>query len=426
LSGRGSEIIDSDGRRYLDASGGAAVSCIGHCDARVTEAIYRQVSRLDYVHSGAFTSEPAEELADLLCAATPLSLEKVYFVSSGSEAVETAIKMARQCQSERGQTGRHHLISRRQSYHGNTLGALARSGSEARRQPYLPMMVDPPRIDPCFAYHYMQADETPEAYGLRAATALEEKIQHLGAGTVAAFIAETVIGATSGAVVPPPGYFRAIRDICDRHGVLLILDEVMCGTNRTGPFLACEDEGITPDIVTLAKGLGGGYLPIGAVMCTASVHDTFSNGSGRFVHGHTYMAHPVACAAAVAVQRVIEEDFLSDNVRLQGKRLDGLLRHSLGNHPHVGDIRGKGLLQAIEFVSSREDRLPFPTDRGLAAAVGAACRDEGLLVYPGSGTVDGTKGDHILLAPPYNVTMDELVDIVERVTAAITSTVSAR
>ncbi|BAB52349.1 aspartate aminotransferase family protein [Mesorhizobium japonicum] len=415
----GHYIIDINGRRYLDASGGAAVSCIGHGDPRVVAAVAEQIARLDYAHSGAFTSPSAEELAAHICAEAGQGMARVYFVGSGSEAVEAAIKMARQCQIERRQPSRHVVISRRLSYHGNTLGALGRSGSETRRAPYAPMLQKRTQIAPCFPYHYAEPGETPEAYGLRAAEALEAEILRLGSENVAAFLAETVVGATSGAVVPATGYFRHIREICDRYGVLLICDEVMCGAHRTGPFLACSDEGVSPDIVTLAKGLGGGYLPIGAVVCRADVHDSFAQGSGAFTHGHTYMAHPVACAAALEVQRVIVDDRLAERVVRQGALLDAALRDRLSQHTYVGDIRGRGLLYAVELVADRETRVSFDPEMRLAARIGAQAKGRGLLVYPGSGTIDGLRGDHVLLAPAYSIDAQRVGEIADILTEAI-------
>lgn len=421
----GAYLFDADGRRYLDAAGGAAVSCIGHGDPRVVAAVADQMGRVDYAHSGAFTTDPAERLADRICTRAGAGIERVYFVGSGSEAVETAIKMARQCQIERGQPGRHIVISRRQSYHGNTLGALARSGNEGRRAPYAPMLPERTQIDPCFSYRHALPGETAQAYGRRAADTLEAEIQRLGAQNVAAFLAETVVGATTGAVAPAPGYFARIREICDRHGILLILDEVMCGVYRTGPFLACHDEGVAPDIVTLAKGLGGGYLPIGAVACSGAVHDSFANGSGGFVHGFTYMAHPACCAAALAVQDVIEADGLAGNVARQGAVLQGALQDRFGQHAHVGDIRGRGLLWAVELVQARETRAPFAPERGLAQRIGAEAKARGLMVYPGSGTVDGVAGDHILLAPPYTVTDDQIGFVADTLHLAIDAAIGA-
>ncbi|MGI3168798.1 aspartate aminotransferase family protein [Pseudooceanicola sp. C21-150M6] len=409
----GIEITDEDGRVYIDSTGGAAVSCIGHADPRVVAAMTKQASTLEYAHTVAFTSPPAEALADLLCAATPLPLDKAYIVSSGSEAVETAIKMARGYHLARGEESRIHIIGRRQSYHGNTLGALARGGNMGRRLPYLPLMTEAHLVDPCFEYRHALPGETPEDYGRRAADSLEAEILRLGPDTVAAFIAETVVGATTGCVPPAPGYFKRIREICDRYGVLLIIDEIMCGVYRCGPFFAIEAEGIAPDIVTLGKGLGGGYQPIAAAMCTAAVYDAFIEAGQSFIHGHTYMAHPVACAAALAVQQVIAKDGLADRVAPMGSYLAQRLNARFGNHPHVGNIRGRGLFQAIEIVTDRDDKTPFPVERMMATMVFDACRDIGLLVYPGSGTADGIAGDHVLVAPPYTVTEDQIDRIVD-------------
>lgn len=421
VMGKGLEIIDSLGRHYLDASGGAAVSCIGHGDARVVEAMRRNAAKLEFAHTSFFTSEAAEELADLLCSATPLPFDKVLFQTGGSEAIEAAIKMARQYHIERGEEGRHLVISRRLSYHGNTLGALAAGGNAGRQAPYRPLLIEGPKIDPCFDYHYRRADETPEDYALRSANALEDEILRAGPENVMAFVAETVVGATSGSVTAPPGYFKRIREICDTYGVLLILDEVMCGSGRTGYFLACEFEGIQPDIVTLAKGLGGGYQPIAAVMCTSDVYRAFDQGSGRFVHGHTYSAHPVACAAALAVQKIIRDDDLMRNVRDMGAALADRLSAHFGNHPFVGDIRGRGLFQSIELVADRGLKTSFDPNRKISGAIKAEAMQRGLLVYPGSGTVDGTRGDHILIAPPYIVDHQALDQIVTRLGEAVDS-----
>jgi len=351
-------------------------------------------------------------------------MSRVYFVSSGSEAVETAIKMARQVQIERGRSSRYIVISRQQSYHGNTLGALAHSGSEGRRTPYVPMLPEKAQIMPCFHFRYANPGETLEKFGQRAADALETEILRLGPENVSAFLAETVVGATSGAVAPAPGYFKRIREICDRYGVLLICDEVMCGVFRTGPFLACAEEGVSPDIVTLAKGLGGGYLPIGAVACRADVHDSFAEGTGGFTNGHTYMAHPTSCAAALAVQKVIVEDGLAKRVTVQGAALDAALRTRLAQHPHVGDIRGRGLLRAIELVADRDTLEPFDPDLGISSRIGAKAKALGLLVYPGGGTIDGRRGDHILLAPAYSIESAEIEQIADLLAAAIDAEIS--
>ncbi len=301
VAGEGCYLVDASGKRYLDGSGGAAVSCLGHGDRTVTEAIKAQLDRLAFAHTGFFTSEPAEALADLLIANAPAGLDRVYLVSGGSEATEAAIKLARQYWVEKGEPAKARLIARKQSYHGNTIGALSAGGNEWRRAQFGPLLLDVSHIAPCYEYRLRQDGESLEAYGLRAAQALEDEILRLGPETVMAFMAEPVVGATAGALAPAPGYFRRIREICDSYGVLLILDEVMCGMGRTGSLFACEQDGIAPDIACIAKGLGAGYQPVGAMLCTAEIYDTLANGSGFFQHGHTYMAHPAAAAAGLAV-----------------------------------------------------------------------------------------------------------------------------
>jgi adenosylmethionine-8-amino-7-oxononanoate aminotransferase len=419
VGGRGIELIAADGRRFIDACGGAAVSCLGHGHPVVTRAIALQADAIAYAHTSFFTNEPAEALADRLAAAAPAGLSRVYFVDNGSAAVETALKMARQYQIERGAPGRTRVISRRQSYHGNTLGALAVSGNLGRRAPYEPFLFEASRIDPCFEYRYARSGQTAEDYGREAAAALEAEILRAGSETVMAFIAETVVGATTGAVPPAPGYLRRIREICDRHDVLLILDEVMCGAGRTGSFLACEQEAVVPDIVTLAKGLAGGYQPIGAVLCADKIYESFVTGSGAFVNGHTYSAHAIACATALAVQDVIRDEGLLDRVGAAGARLRERLIERFGRHRYVGDVRGRGLLMAIELVADRETKMPFDSALRVSARIKAEAFERGLLVYPGSGTVDGPQGDHVLLAPPYNVTDAEVDVIVERLGEAV-------
>ena len=418
-SGSGIEIVDSTGKRYLDASGGAAVSCLGHGHPAVTAALHEQLDKLAYAHTGFFTTDVAEKLGDRLIEDAPKGLGHVYLVSGGSEAVEASLKMARQYFTERGETGRRHVIARRQSYHGNTLGALAAGGNAWRRAPFSPLLIETHHIDPCFAYRFQQPGESDDAYGLRAADLLEEKILELGAGTVMAFVAETVVGATSGAVPPAPGYFKRIREICDRHGVLLILDEVMCGMGRTGTLHACEQEGIAPDLMTIAKGLGGGYEPIGAVLLGKHIYETFAKGSGFFQHGHTYMGHPMACAAGLAVQETIRRDNLLANVKTMGALLRRRLGERFGNHPHVGDIRGRGLFQAVELVEDRSTKEPFDPSLKLHAKVKKAAMARGLMVYPMGGTIDGQRGDHVLLAPPFIVTEEQIGDIVDRLGSAI-------
>jgi len=419
LRGEGVHIIDREGRRYLDASGGAAVSCLGHSHPRVIEAIQAQASSLAYAHTSFFTTQAAEDLADILIADAPAGLDRVYFVSGGSEGVEAALKLARQYHIEAGQPQRHRFIARWQSYHGNTLGALAVGGNRFRREPFAPILIDVAHIEPCYAYRHRRPEESDEAYGLRAADALEAAILEAGPESVAAFVAEPVVGATLGAVPPAPGYFRRIREICDRHGILLILDEVMCGMGRTGTLHACTQEGVSPDLMVVAKGLGGGYQPIGAVLVSARIYEAFARGSGAFQHGHTYLAHPVACAAALAVQRAIREEDLLPRVQAMGARLGDALADRFGNHHHVGDIRGRGLFQAIELVQDRATKAPFDPRHQLHQRIKREAMARGLMVYPMGGTVDGRAGDHVLIAPPFIVEEEQIGVIADRLGAAV-------
>ena len=424
VAGDGIYLIDSTGKRYLDASGGAAVSCLGHSDPEVIRAIKDQVDKIAFAHTGFFTTEPAEELADLLVGAAPKGIGMVYFLSGGSEAVEAALKMARQYHLEKGQPARTKFIARRQSYHGNTLGALSVGGNVWRREPYKDMLMPASHIAPCYPYRDRRDDESEEEYGRRVADELEAEILRLGAGSVAAFIAETVGGATAGVLVPVPGYFRRIREICDKYGVLLILDEVMCGMGRTGTLFACEQDGIAPDIVCIAKGLGAGYQPIGATLVSETVYRAFKDGSGAFQHGHTYMGHPMACAAALAVQRKIKDADLLANVRARGDYLAARLQDRLGNHANVGDIRGRGLFWGIELVADRATKATLDPTRKVHARVKKHAFERGLICYPAGGTADGVKGDHILLAPPFIIEereIDTLVDLLgDAIDAALT------
>ncbi|MHA1569179.1 MAG: aspartate aminotransferase family protein [Alphaproteobacteria bacterium] len=418
--GEGIYLIDTAGKRYLDASGGAAVSCLGHGHKAVVQAMREQADRLAYAHTRFFTNAPMEALADSLAADAPGELDRVYFTSGGSEGVDTALKMARQYFVEIGQPARRHIIARRQSFHGNTLGALSAGGNQWRRAPFEPLLLDTVRlIDPCYPYREQGENESDEEYGSRAAQALEREITALGAENVIAFIAEPVVGATLGAVPPAPGYFRRIREICDAHGVLLILDEVMCGMGRTGTLFACEQEGVVPDMVVVAKGLAGGYQPIGAVIAQRRIFEAFVNGSGFFQHGHTYMGHAVACAAALAVQRTIREENLLENVRRRGEGLGERLRARFGNHHHVGEIRGRGLMRAIELVADRASKAPFPPEVKLASAVRREAMDRGLICYPMGGVIDGRSGDHVMLAPPFIVSAQEIDLIVDRLGEAV-------
>ena len=424
VEGDGIYVVDADGRRYLDASGGAAVSCLGHSHPKVIEAIKRQVDQIAYAHTSFFTNEPMERLADMLIEAAPEGLERVYFVSGGSEAMESALKLARQYFPERGEEGRHHIIARRQSYHGNTLGALAAGGNMWRREPFDPLLIETHHIAPCYAYRDRRADETDVAYGERVADELHVKITELGAGTVIGFIAEPVVGATAGALAPVPGDFKRIREICDRHGVLLILDEVMCGMGRTGSLFACEQDGVSPDLLIAAKGLGAGYQPIGALFVSGDIYDTIVGGSGFFQHGHTYMGHATGCAASLAVQRVIRDDNLLDNVKRQGATLMRRLAERFGNHAHVGDIRGRGLFIGVELVADRSSKTPFDPSLKLNARVKSNAMARGLMCYPAGGTIDGKRGDHILIAPPFIVTPPDIEIIVERLGDAVDAAIT--
>ncbi len=419
VSGDGIFITDSDGKRYLDASGGAAVSCLGHSDPDVISAIKNQLDILPFAHTGFFTSGPAEDLADLLIDAAPEGMGAVYFLSGGSEAVETALKMARQYFIEAGEPKRSQFIARRQSYHGNTLGALAVGGNVWRREPYKNLLMDVRHIAPCYAYREQLDNESEEDYGLRVANELEAEILAAGPDTVAAFVAETVGGATAGVLPPVAGYFKRIREICDQYGILLILDEVMCGMGRTGTLFACEKDGISPDMITVAKGLGAGYQPIGATIVGQKIYDAFARGSGAFMHGHTYMGHPVACAGALAVQKKVRDEGLLEKVRRQGERLVDLLHERFGNHANVGDIRGRGLFIGVELVVDRATKEPFDRALNLHARIKNNAMDEGLICYPSGGTMDGQSGDHILLAPPFIINDDELADLVGRLGRAV-------
>lgn len=414
VAGQGVHLIDSAGRRYLDASGGAAVSCLGHGHPDVLAAMHAQLDSLAYAHTSFFTTEVAEALADDLIAHAPSGMSHVYLVSGGSEAMEAALKMARQYFVEIGQPERRHFIARRQSYHGNTLGALAVGGNAWRRAQFAPLLMDVTHVSPCYEYRDRHADETPEAYGQRLVQELADTIERLGPQTVLAFVAETVGGATAGVLTPVPGYLRGVRELCDRHGILLILDEVMCGMGRTGTLHACQHDGVVPDLLAVAKGLGGGYQPIGAVLVQGRVVDAFRHGSGLFQHGHTYIGHAMACAAALAVQRVIRRDGLLERVRHLGQRLESGLRERLGEHPHVGDIRGRGLFWGIEWVQDKSSRRPLDPALKTHARLKAAAFARGLMIYPMGGTVDGLHGDHVLLAPPFvcsDQDIDTLIDL---------------
>jgi adenosylmethionine-8-amino-7-oxononanoate aminotransferase len=419
VRGEGCYLYDASGKQYLDASGGAAVSCLGHGDQTIIDAVKAQLDALAYAHTGFFTSEPAETLADLLIAHAPDSLDRVYLVSGGSEAMEAALKLARQYFVEIGEPERGRLIARKQSYHGNTMGALSAGGNAWRRAQFAPLLIDMSHIDPCYEYRLKRDDESPEDYGLRAANLLEQELQRVGPETVMAFVAEPVVGATAGALTAAPGYFKRIREICDQYGILLILDEVMCGMGRTGSLFACEQEGVLPDILCIAKGLGAGYQPIGAMMCSRKIYAAIEDGSGFFQHGHTYLGHPTAAAAGVAVVNAILDRNLVPRVKTQGDKLMAALQAQFGQHANIGDIRGRGLFQGIELVADRGTKAPFDPSRKIAGRIKTAAFEAGLICYPMSGTIDGQQGDHVLLAPPFIMRDDQIDELVTKLSGAI-------
>ena len=421
VKGEGSYLIDDTGRRYLDACGGAAVSCLGHDNRAVREAVTAQMNILAYAHTGLFTNEPAEKLADFLIARAPKGTGegRVMYLGSGSEAMEAAMKLARQYHLERGDTARTRFIARAPSYHGNTLGALAVGGHAGRRAPFASMLIDVEHIDAAYAYRMQRDDETEADFALRLANQLEDRIQVMGPETVAAFIAEPVVGASLGSQPAPAGYFKRIREICDAHGVLYIADEVMCGMGRTGSLYALEQEGICADITTMAKGLGAGYQPIAAVMASEKVINAILDGSGKLWNGHTYMSHAVATAGAMAVMQEIEDRNLLADVKRLGARLEKGLRDRLGQHAHVGNIRGRGLFWSVELVQDRETKAPFDVKRNLAGRIQNAAMQAGVICYPSQGCADGTAGDHVLIAPCYTSTEEEIDTIVETLAQVI-------
>ncbi len=419
VGGEGAYLIDREGRRYLDASGGAAVSCLGHGHRAVINAIKAQADKLAYAHTAFFSSEPAEALAEYLVQASSHAFERVYFVSGGSEGVEAALKLARQYFLETGEPDRELFIGRRQSYHGNTLGALAVGGNAWRRAQFAPLLMNVEHIAPCYAYRDRKEGESEADYGLRVANELEETLLRVGPHRVIAFVAETVVGATLGAVPAVPGYFKRLRNICDRHGILLILDEVMCGMGRTGTLFAYEQEGIVPDMLVIAKGLGGGYQPIGATLVSKKIFAAIHGGSGFFQHGHTYLGHPMACAAALAVQHTIRDQHLLNNVMVQGGALQAALTMKFLDHPHVGDVRGRGLFIGIELVKDRATQATFEPALKVFQHVKREAMARGLLCYAMGGAVDGKHGDHILLAPPYIIDSNHVAEIVDKLSLAI-------
>ncbi|RJE20223.1 Aminotransferase [Aspergillus sclerotialis] len=409
-SAEGVNLYLSDGRTILDACGGAAVALIGHGNQEVNQAIIDQIQKVSYVHTQSYTTQSAEDLANFLLQGRPHGLEKAFFVGSGSEAVESALKLARQYYFERGQPDRLHIVSRRQCYHGNTVATMSISGNLSRKVPFANFCYpNTSQVSPAYSYRYMLPGETQTQFTRRLLQELEDEFLRVGPANVLAFVAEPVAGAVAGCVIPPPGYLAGVRALCDKYDILLILDEIMCGVGRTGSFFAFEQEGdVVPDIMTVAKGLGGGYSPISGVFVHRKVVNVLKQGSKAFNHGHTYQAHPISCAAALAVQKIVRRDNLIPRCAEMGKRLENILRAELKDCWSVGDIRGRGLFWAVEFVKDRDTKETFCPSLHFGIRVQQAAFERGLAIYPGVGTVDGYRGDHILLAPPFTITEDQL------------------
>lgn len=411
VGGEGIYVIDDTGRRYLDSCSGVAVSSLGYNHPGAIAALTQQASTLAYAYGGVFRNQAAEDLADFLIARSP-DMSHAYFLSSGSEIMEIALKTAFQYFVESGKPERRFVISRRQNYHGSTLGVLAVSGNVQRRDIFDPVLASPQYVSPCYAYRNQLPNETEAEYAQRLANELDAKIRELGAENVAAFVAETVVGSTSGAVPPVKGYFQAIRKVCDQHGVLLILDEVMCGMGRTGHLFACSEDEVVPDILTIGKGLAAGYQPISAMLVRAHIHEAIASGSGMLRNGQTFAFHATACATALAVQQILEQENLLANVQLRGEQLRALLRETFAEHPNVGDIRGRGLFVGVELVADRLTKQPLPLSHNIASKIRPLAMQAGMMTYPLGGTIDGKNGDHVLFAPPFIVTESEIEQMV--------------
>ncbi|KAJ5266825.1 hypothetical protein N7478_009633 [Penicillium angulare] len=426
IAGDGINLILEDGSRVIDASCGPSVSCLGHSQPEITKAIVSHLQNdIAYVYSGSpYTNGATEELATMLLANKPGGLSKAIFVNSGSEATDAALKLAVQYWHEKGQPQRTHFIARKQSYHGNTIGALCVSGHESRRAYYKDFMSSNVSfVDPCYAYRMKHDNESDQCFVDRLARQFEDEILRVGPDRIAGFIAETVSGTTLGCLTPVPGYFKAIRDICDRYDLLLILDEIICGMGKTGTMHAWEQEGIRgPDIQTIGKALGAGFVPLSGVLLHEKIFDSLSAGSGGLAHGHTFQAHPLACAAAVAAQKIISQERLVERANSRGQKLEALLRKEIEPLPLVGDIRGRGLFWAVEFVLSKDDKTPFPIEANFCSQVVKQSLKMGLNILGNLGHTGEYQVDHIMLCPPYTVTDGELEEIVAILKAAIIRT----
>jgi hypothetical protein len=426
IRGEGCWIIADDGRRFLDASGQAAVVNIGHGVPEIGRAMAEQSSRIAFAHTSQFHTAPAEKLAARLLAMAPPNFQnggRVYFTSGGSEAAETAIKLARQFHLECGQKDRYRVLSRRQSYHGSTLGAKSISGNVARRAPYEPLLAEWGHIPPCFCYHCPFEKTFPQCE-IACADDLQTLLAQSQKQDAAAFIFEPVVGATLGAVAPPEGYAARIAEICRNNGILLIADEVMTGMGRTGKPFAVQHWGLEPDMILVGKGIASGYAPLGAVLVSARVVEAFARGSGSFMHGFTYQAHPVTTAAGNAVLDYLEAHHLFERVTTAAQNLRGAL-FPLQAHPNVGDIRGLGLLLGVEFVKDKVTREPFPKEQNISEKIRQACLEESVLTYPTQGCVDGLRGDHILLAPPFTISPEECALVANVLQSAVAKVFSS-
>ncbi|OJJ63737.1 hypothetical protein ASPSYDRAFT_38368 [Aspergillus sydowii CBS 593.65] len=430
IGGKGSYLFLEDGTKFLDSTGGAAVSCLGHGHEKVSQAIVDQFKQIEYCHTAFFGTEASEELARFLVDSTGGKLSKLFVISSGSEAVEAALKLSRQYFLELStpQPQRTRFIARKPSYHGTTLGALAAGGHVLRRQPFEPILSqNTSHVSPCYAYRWKKDGESDVEYVARLADELDAEFQRVGPDTVCAFIAEPVVGAALGCVPAVPGYFAAMKSVCEKYGALFILDEIMSGMGRCGTLHAWEQEDVVPDLETIGKALGGGYAPVSGLLISDKVVQVIDKGTGAFRHGQTYQGHPVSCAAALAVQKVIKEEGLLENVRRMGAYLEDRLKGALRGHPYVGDIRGKGLFWGIEFVKDKTTKEPFSTD----AAIAFHIQETGLKpeyaisLYAASGTVDGTRGDHVIIAPAYNVSKEE-IDVIVDTTVRVLDAVFAQ
>jgi adenosylmethionine-8-amino-7-oxononanoate aminotransferase len=421
---KGSYVYDVDGKQYIDGSGGPAVYCIGHANEEVNAAIKDQLDRIAHGYRYNFSSDALEELTEIIRRRCGGTLNHMVYVTGGSEAVESCLKLALQYHAARGEMSRRRFIARERSWHGNTLGALSVSGFLERKRAFEGSLLDVSRLSPANAYRPI-AGATAENVGEACAKELEDEILKVGPEKVAAFIFEPVVGAAGGCVPAPKGYARRVREICDRYGVIMIADEVMCGAGRSGAWRALELDGVEPDVMSVAKGLAAGYLPLGAAIYSDRVADAIHGLHGAPMTGHTFTGHTACCAAGVAVQKIVEREKLVERVHRMEGPLRAMLREATQDIAAVGDIRGRGFFQAIELVADRETKQPFDGERKLFMKVRQQAFQNGLICYPVGGNVDGINGDVVILAPPYNATEAELREIVDKTAASIRQVLKA-